>query len=199
MDAFGTKTPCAPAPLAWTTEQGLRYAIAHARMGAPPRMVLLHIGDQDTVVVAGSGAVPDATISLALGAKHTAARFFRHDLPSPLELETAIETVEVEVSRARHLTATPAILVSADPTIRALATISAIGAAIDTAARQDVQVMTLAQVESFFQRLASASLGHPSAHRGMPEGCEAAAVLLILREFMHHLGFDAISVLQSEA
>lgn len=47
-------------------------------------------------------------------------------------------------------------------------------------------------VESWFQRLASASLGQPGALWGLPAGREAAATLLMLREFMHHRGYASI-------
>ena len=46
--------------------------------------------------------------------------------------------------------------------------------------------------EQWFQRLASASLGQPRALQGLPAGREAAATLLVLREFMHHRGHASI-------
>ena len=46
--------------------------------------------------------------------------------------------------------------------------------------------MTIETVEQWFQRLAAASLGQPGAMQGLPAGREAAATLLVLREFMHH-------------
>jgi hypothetical protein len=48
--------------------------------------------------------------------------------------------------------------------------------------------MTLETAEHLFQRLASASLGHPGALAGLP----VARRLLILREFMRHLGYRVI-------
>jgi len=52
--------------------------------------------------------------------------------------------------------------------------------------------MTIEIVEQWFQRLASASLGEPGAMRGLPLGREAAATLLVLREFMHHRSHASI-------
>ena len=54
--------------------------------------------------------------------------------------------------------------------------------------------MTIETVEQWFQRLASASLGQPGALRGLPSGREAAATLLVLREFMHHRSHTSIVV-----
>ena len=56
--------------------------------------------------------------------------------------------------------------------------------------------MTIETVEQWFQRLASASLGHPGAMQGLPAGREAAATLLVLREFMHHCGYTTIVVVR---
>ena len=55
-------------------------------------------------------------------------------------------------------------------------------------------MVPLETVEQWFQRLASASLGQPRALDGLPLGAEAAAALLVLREFMHHLGYRSVLV-----
>lgn len=52
--------------------------------------------------------------------------------------------------------------------------------------------MSVETIKQWFQRLASASFGQTGALHGLPEGREAAAVLLVLREFMHHLGYASI-------
>ena len=52
--------------------------------------------------------------------------------------------------------------------------------------------LTREEVEALFQRLASASLGDPSALADMPIGGRTAAALLILRECMHHLGYGSV-------
>lgn len=41
-------------------------------------------------------------------------------------------------------------------------------------------------VEQWFERLALGSQGRTGALDGLPPGREAAAALLVLREFMHH-------------
>lgn len=73
-------------------------------------------------------------------------------------------------------------LVTTDPTLRLFAV-----------AEADMPALAIDAVERLLQRLASASLGDPSALRGLPAGREAAATLLILRELMHHHGFSAIA------
>lgn len=49
-------------------------------------------------------------------------------------------------------------------------------------------------MEQTFERLAAVAEGRPVGQEGLPESTEFAAALLILREFMHHLGFSAVHV-----
>jgi exopolyphosphatase/pppGpp-phosphohydrolase len=170
---------------------GQEYAFVRSRVSTPARVTLLHIGEQSTAILSGLDDRTDAGLILAMGAKRTAQMFFRHDPPTPLELEYAIADVEDHVMKARSLPRQDAALVSMNPTLRELA--QTVGA--DAAGGR---VLSLDVVEALFQRLASASLGHPSATKGMPAGSEAAAVLLILREFMHHLGYASVIVLASQ-
>ena len=168
-------------PTLSTDEFEQAFAMARARETAAARTTLLYIGAEHTVVLSGQATHPDVTLTLAVGAQRTAATFFRREPPAPHELEQAIDTVEDEVMRAHTLSVEGGELVSTP-------------AGLGEWARFAAPTMTLETVEQMFQRLASASLGHPGAMVGLPAGNEAAATLLILREFMHHLGFPAITV-----
>lgn len=68
-----------------------------------------------------------------------------------------------------------------DRAVRALPGLSTLGA-----------VLSVEAIETLFQRLTSRSLGSPVALSELPAGQEIAAALLVLRECMHHLGFDEI-------
>lgn len=140
--------------------------------------IRLHLGEHHTTLARGA----DASITLAIGPKRVAEAFFRHEPPTPQELERAIDAVEDEVMRARSMHADGGELVTADPALRSFAV-----------AEASMPTLTIDAVERLFQRLASASLGDPSAVRGLPAGREAAAALLILRELMHHLGFSEVT------
>jgi exopolyphosphatase/pppGpp-phosphohydrolase len=138
----------------------------------------LNLGERHTTLARGA----DASITLDIGPQGVADEFFRHEPPTPNELELAIDAVEDEVMRARSFAADGGELVTADTTLRLFAVGEAGG-----------PTLKIDAVERLFQRLASASLGDPSALRGLPSGREAAAALLILRELMHHLGFSAVT------
>ena len=119
-------------------------------------------------------------IVLSVGAQSVADTLFRHDPPTGFEVEQAIDAVE-DALQASHLRqADRGELVTDDPLMRSLPGLRHEGAQLS---RDDI--------EALFQRLASAALGRPDALAGLAGGPQAAA-LLILRECMHHLGFDSV-------
>ena len=52
--------------------------------------------------------------------------------------------------------------------------------------------MPVDTVERLFDLLAALSQGRPASSAGIPDSPEFAARLLVLREFMHHLGFAEV-------
>jgi exopolyphosphatase/pppGpp-phosphohydrolase len=135
-------------------------------------------GAQQVRLDFADGSAPAA---LPFGPRSLAEALFHHDPPTPLELEQAIDRIEDALTATRLPQASRGALVTSNPCMRTWPGLQADGASLG----RD-------EVERLFQRLASASLGHPGALAGLPTGREAAAALLILRECMHHLGFDAI-------
>jgi len=59
---------------------------------------------------------------------------------------------------------------------------------------QPLLKLGIAEVETTFDRLVYVLQGRPASSEGLPESPEFAATLLILREFMHHLKFSSITV-----
>jgi exopolyphosphatase/pppGpp-phosphohydrolase len=148
-------------------------------------LAVLHIGAEETVLVAGDSLDVPATLTMAIGAQRTAREFFKRSVPSPLELENAIATVEDEVMRARALVQARPRLYTMDTAIRSIAILSGVtaGAAME---------LSIDALERTFDRLTAVVLGRPASHEGLPEDKLFAATLLILRELMHHLQFAAI-------
>jgi exopolyphosphatase/pppGpp-phosphohydrolase len=144
---------------------------------------LIDIGARLTRVVAVVDAVPDVTLELALGSQACTEQFFKLDPPALHELETAIDAIEDEVVRVRTMIPVGSALVATGAALHELG----------RAAGATSEALTIEAVEHLFQRLASASLGDPMARLGLPRGNSFAATALILREFMHHLGFATIT------
>jgi hypothetical protein len=111
---------------------------------------------------------------------------FRHDPPTALDLETAIERIEDAISALGAARAEP-VLAADDPVLRQLA------AAAGLEPRQEAVLATEA-VERLFTRLAAASSGALAAADAVPPGRTLAAVLVLLRELMHHLRLQAVRV-----
>lgn len=167
----------------------VRLSYASVRRHEPPAtpVVLLHIGEDRTCVASGTGTAPEQVLMLEIGAIRTAVDFFKHNPPSPLEIENAIMVVEDEVTRARALAVGHATLYSTDELVYRIAKMA--GCA-------DELPITLAieQVETLFDQLTARSEGRPSTQVDLPDDPKFSATLLILREFMHHPKFDEIKL-----
>lgn len=128
-------------------------------------------------------------VVLAVGVQTISKDFFRHEPPSAFDMERAIDAIEDALTSSRLPHAERGELVTSEPLLQAWAS-SGHPPGTDTQ-------LSLDEVEAIFQRLASASLGHPGALIGLPQGRAAAAAMLILRECMHHLGFNSVRILSS--
>ena len=147
----------------------------------------LDIGDRQTLVAARGDDASEVQVVLSIGAHHLADDIFRHDPPTPAELEAAIDVVEDQVMTAVDIVTAGSSLVVLGSFAAQIA--QACGADGPGSATVDLET-----IEGLFQRLASESLGNPAARRGLPAGNAFVAGVLILREFMHHHGFGSITI-----
>lgn len=161
----------------------------HAAPGQP--VALLHMGTAHTLVaLLGEAGTPGPLVSLTVGRHKTARDFFRRDVPTPLELENAIASVEDEVylahrQYAQQPGAARAAWWSTDAHLLALAELAGVPSA-------PAMQLSLEAMERLFQRLAVVSEGRPAASEGLPESVEFATTLLLLRELMHHMPFGVL-------
>lgn len=164
-----------------------RFRRLRASAGLDGAVTVLHIGAEHTAIATGQGAEAAAWLVLDIGAQKTARQFFKRSLPTPLELETAIATVEDEVIRAVPMFAPGTALLCADAVVREIALLAGVAPGESIA-------MPLDAMERVFERLAAVAEGRPVVREGLPQGADFAAALLILREFMHHLRFGSVAV-----
>lgn len=130
---------------------------------------VLAIGPLTTTLSRGAQSV-----TLPFGVD-TLAAVLRHAPPAPREIEQAIDVIEEALMRVPPGLHGPGTLV------------------IDGAAWRgwcDGGPASRTAVEDRFQRLASAALGHPAALASLPGDGASAATLVIVREAMHHLGYE---------
>lgn len=140
---------------------------------------LTRIRFDDDRTVLSDGASPDVVLNVA--AINIATRLFRQDPPTPGEIEQAIDWVEDALATTGLKQNMRGDLVIDDPMLFEKFGFDAQG-----------ERMSRDQLEARFQRLASLSLGHPRAQDDPPSGPMAAALLVILRECMHHLGYGGL-------
>lgn len=165
------------------------YSLARQRVASGVPVMVLYIGEQQTTVVCGTSSQPSVTLQLTIGFDKTAAAFFRHLPPTPDEMERAIMAVEDEVTRIRHDIPADSVLFSFDPALVTIAQISG--------AEEEEACWRLPQddMERTFKRLERVMLGSPATWEGIPLENAFSARLLILREFMHHHGFNSALIL----
>lgn len=140
-----------------------------------------HIRFDDDRTLLQASAQP--AVAVWVGARSIARQVFRHDTPTPAELEQAIDQVEDALMATGLRQAARGHLVTGDAALMA-----------PLGVRSSGEIATRDEVEMAFQRLASVALGQPLPTGTAPLGREHAATLLILREFMHHLGYEGVRV-----
>lgn len=118
---------------------------------------------------------------IGIGPDDLATRWFRHDPPTAIEIEQAIDVVEDALAATGLRHDERGELTIADPVL-----LAPLGVA------RDGMHLTRDEVEERFERLASAALGRPDALAGMTLDRAGAAALLLLRECVHHLGYESV-------
>ncbi len=151
-------------------------------------IALLNIGEEETVISVQPQGRKAERLSLGIGAGKTALAFFHHEPPTPDEVEAAINVVEDEVTRAVPLTKNATALYTLDSAAKQTARLAGI-------AGENGTMLSRENMETVFGRLAALSMGRPVSSDPIPVDARFAAALLILREVMHHLGFDSIGIL----
>lgn len=146
----------------------------------------MHLGFGPTVTTLSSDDGDVVTLGPSPAALADAC--FRHDRPTAVELERAIDVVEDALMSAKPPLARGAGLTTSEPTLRQLPGLGAVGATLSRDA-----------IEALFQELASIALGMPDPHEPTVTGRDRAASLLILRECMHHLGFDSVRIVHASS
>lgn len=153
----------------------------------PHDLAVLHIGAEQTIVMQGGEVEPRAVLTLPIGARTTAAAYFKGLHARPMEIERAIAAVEDEVMKLRALIPDKAKLCTTDTAIAEIAVLAG-------AQKAPLMQLSLDAMERVFDRWTAVAMGRPVTQDDVPTSPPFAATLLILREFMHHLEFGEITI-----
>lgn len=157
------------------------FALASAPFPAGTRICVLQIDAEQTSFYQGYVGEDPKPQRLPIGSRQLGQGPLRHTPPSPLELEQAIAEVEDRIMPLAHQipVGEPLLLLLLAPALAPLAEAS-----------QGAGPLTRVQIERYFQQLAAQAEGDPRATSLFTPTPEFAAALLIVREWMHHLGFE---------
>jgi hypothetical protein len=155
-------------------------------------------------------ASPHSTLQLAIGAQTTVVDLHSPDArpqhwtlpigldnlwpagpslggPSALQVENAIQTVEDDIQRLhRHIPAGTRLVMAAEglKALRRQGVVTGLSG----------EGFSLDQIEQQYQLLAARAVGAPSAQGSGFDDARGDAWVLILRECLHHWGFDRLCI-----
>ncbi|SCK06943.1 hypothetical protein [Vogesella sp. LIG4] len=171
-------------------DSGILQLYQRARLRqAAGAITVLRLGADQCAFASGSGAAPEALLTVALGSRRS-AELFRHVPPTAYEMEEAIMVVEDALAPLRAQLLADATLYCDDALVHEVAR----HAGIVGGGSEEVWLPTT-QLEFTFGRFAEVVQGRPARTEGLPLDGEFAATLLIVRELTHHLGFDGLYLL----
>lgn len=150
---------------------------------ATPALLRLAVGATTTTLALETPLVAPRQWDWPLG--HATLWAARPGSPSPVMIENAIQVVEDQIEAvARHVPA-GARLVASAATLAPLQREGAIAGLQQGA-------IALAQIEREYQSLAARAMGVPYSRAAGFDDVAGDALVLILRECLHHLGLDAV-------
>ena len=169
----------------------LNATYAQARQLAPETHthVVLHLGDTESRMAWGTGDQPAHHSSLPLGLSGLANRISSNGRLSESAMEQMIAEVEDIVMPLHAKLPASGHLFSADAVFAELAKWA--GATDKTTQWK----LSTDAVEHLFNRQVALAQGRPASQDDLPTTGEFSAALLVLREWLHHLHFDGITIL----
>jgi len=172
-------------PAEWAARFAHARAQVHGSAAGVPRWVVRWSMPRSTV----HRPAGQAGFGLPLAQVRWGRECLRHAPPRPGEIEQAIDVIEDALARV-HGHVPGATLVSDEPAIRRLLQ------RLAPAQPPGVPGVAVEQVEAAFQHMASVAMGYPAGPDPLGATAEEAALLILVRELMHHLKFQAIEAVQ---
>ena len=148
-------------------------------------VTLLTIDKRQTILTSEPEGL---TLVLKAGYELTAETCFKHNPPTPYEIEHAITLVEDEIMLIAKQLPASTQLITSDKIIHDIALLSDVH-------QSEVMVLSIEALERTFNRFADIVSGRPATQENLPAEHEFATSLLILRELMHHLRFEQITII----
>ena len=171
----------------------MRSAYARARRHAPEpqAIVVLHLGDDRFMLAWGTGTEPAQLSLLPLGLQELTHRLVPHGHLSEVAIEQTIAEVEDTLMPWHGKLPDFALLFTTDAAVAELAWWAGMPD------KAGAWRLTKETVEHLFNRWVARAQGRPASQDELPTTGRFSATLLVLREWLHHLGFEDITVLNT--
>ena len=122
-------------------------------------------------------------VALPVGYHSLSKRYFHHNIPSPGEVEMAINVIEDAIQATPLLRTTAGSFNCADHFLKEIASVAGESARL-----------TQQNIEQVFNRVADVAAGSPRQPGEFPADPEFICYLLIVRELSHHLNIQDINL-----
>ncbi len=118
-------------------------------------------------------------IALKIGYEFISGAYFKQDIPNEVEIEYAINYIEDELMSKKELINNGEKLVSVDKSLIEFFNKNG----------EVKSIYTQRNIEDIFGKYASIVMGEPLSRNNMVVNREDIAIILVLREIVHHLNF----------
>ena len=167
------------------------YALARQQASEPQAIVVLHLDDDRFMLAWGTGNEPAQLSLLPLGLQALTHRLLPQGHLSEVAIEQTIAEVEDILMPWHGKLPAFALLFTTDTVVAELACWAGMPA------KAEAWRLTQETVEHLFNRWVARAQGRPASQDELPITGRFSATLLVLREWLHHLGFEDITVLNT--
>lgn len=167
------------------------YGAARKALPAPNSIVVIAFADNNSLIATGETSHPDQISPFPLGLATLSAHCFPNGRVTELTVEQAIAEIEDIVMPWQRRLPHPATLFVAGDAIIETAEAAGMPKGLDP------WTLSIDTLEQLFNRWVARLQGRPAGHDDLPLTARFSTALLVLRECLHHLKFNAVTVVKS--
>lgn len=144
----------------------------------------LTLGSEQVIFGYSDPAIFSGDVSLPIGYSYISEKYYKHEIPTPAEIEYAINDIEDNLMSIKLLVSQDEILICTDqPLINLL-----------KKNNRPEGIYSPRNIEDLFGLYANLSMGEPAQRYNLATTREDFAIILLLREIIHHLKFKAVLI-----
>lgn len=144
----------------------------------------LTLGTEQVIFGFSNPTIYCGKINLKIGYSYISGKYYKHEIPTPAEIEYSINDIEDNLMSTKLLVSHDEILICTDQPL------------IDLLRKSERTqgIYTSRNIEDLFGLYANLSMGEPAQRYNLATTRDDFAITLLLREIMHHLKFKAVLI-----